>query len=235
MLIDPYRHAPVDPDFGDVVLLLQIDSNGVMVDNSLVAQSISIVGGGEVNSDVELFGSPTFDNPGTSVQGINYVVATAPPGTYQFAGEFTFEGWFYIDAVTDAFNNYFSNNVGFPLVTYYQIYFTAGGTGVNSVASAGSSISFLTATPPPVGAMHHYALTRDALNIVRIFVDGVQVGPDYGPYTGALGGSDVTELRIGAGNSTVPDNGDSNFHFAEIRVTKQCRYTTDFNPPIGPF
>ncbi len=225
---------PPDPDYGDVVLLLQIDAFGNMADNSLVAQSVDVIGTGVIDTEQTLFGRPTFNNPGSVTQLQNYVEATGPAGTYQFAGEFTLEGWFYIDSQKNNFNDFFTNDIQFPNAQYYQIYYTAIALGINTSSSpAGPAFSYNVA--PPYGEWFHYAITRDASHMTRIFINGVSQGTPDGPRLGALGGPDVTLVRIGAGNSTEGDNGDSDFHFGEIRMTKKCRYTADFDPPTGPF
>jgi hypothetical protein len=222
-----------DPYWSDVVLLLQVSGSSI-VDHSDVGASVAVIGGGSVTSAVQLFGANTFDNPGTATQELNYVEITGGSGDYYFPGEFTFEGWFQVDSFPDTYNDYFSNDVAFPNATYFQIYYTSAIIGINSVSSPGTSPA--TTDSYAVGtALHHFAITRDASGMVRLFINGVLTGTADGPFTGLMGVPGTSTLRIGAGNSGIPDNGDSDFHFGELRVTRKCRYTADFELPAGPY
>jgi len=223
MLIDPYKFKS-DPLAGNVVLLLR--ASGGTLQELTGLPVVSVVGGGAISTAQARFGTRSFRNPGTAAQGSNYIRA-AHPTLYQFPGEFTFEGWFYITGTPDTYNNIFTGNIDFSAAGFFQVAlistlvflwnsnpgpsFTTGGTTLN--------------------AWHHIAVTRNAANVIRYFVDGtLQVAT--GTIAGTLGVGG-TSFDIGRGMGS--DNGDLQAYMDEIRITKSCRYTASFTPPSAPF
>jgi hypothetical protein len=77
-----------------------------------------------------------------------------------------------------------------------------------------------------VGVWHHVAVTRDASNITRIFVDGVLRGTQTGtaPPTSSTGA-----LGVGAAADAATEFFSGLLD--EVRISKTVRYTTTFAPP----
>lgn len=227
MLIDPYRST--DEFFVDTFMLIHVEDGQIYERTGFPA--VSIIGGGAVSSVEAMFGTESFRNPGTSFENNNYVSVIGAPGDFVFPGEFTFEGWFFIVSINDGFMNLFTNNIDFPNSGFIQL-------TIRSVGDLfwNSSPGTLIGTFPslvPIGQWTHLAITRDASNVVRLFIDGALLGSNS--ISGTIGGNNAGVSTFDIGRGIASDNGDLDGYFEEIRVTKQCRYTANFTPPSAPF
>ena len=96
------------------------------------------------------------------------------------------------------------------------------GTG----GSTGTPITF--AWTPSTGTWYHLALTRDASNNVRMFVDGVQIGSTS---TNTDDLSSTGRITIGD-NFDVLGNQELNGYISNLRILKgTALYTSNFTPP----
>jgi hypothetical protein len=227
VLIDPYRFNS-DEDFLDTFMLLHCE-NGQLYERTGFPV-VSVVGGGVVSSLQAKFGTQSFSNPGTSTHNLNYVSVIGDPTDFTFPGELTIEGWFYVRSITDSFMNLFSNNINFPNAGFTQMAIRPGRTLFwnSSPGGTGETSNLVT-----LNQWTHLAVSRDASNVFRMFIDGVLgfTGTKAGTMGGASGG--VSTFDVGRG--IAPDNGDFDGFFEEIRVTKACRYTASFTPPTTVF
>tara|TARA_A100001388_G_scaffold64361_1_gene45005 strand:- start:374 stop:2386 length:2013 start_codon:yes stop_codon:yes gene_type:complete len=77
---------------------------------------------------------------------------------------------------------------------------------------------------------HHFALTRDTSNNLKMFVDGTQDGSTVTGFTNDL---TQTEHLVGANDTT--GNGDFLGYIDELRLTMKARYTSNFTAPTKAF
>ncbi len=233
VMLETGENPGIDEFWADTVLLLQVDAGGNLVERTGVPDSVTVVGAGTVTSAQQLFGRNTFDNPGTDTQFTNYIRARANPGTpYQFAGPFTYEGWFYVDALNTVYTGLLGHPQGANNTGIFHQSSNGGGLVVTVDVGGFNSDTFDMTT----GEWHHVALTRDGASVLRLFVDGVQVGTGSNSATfgNPIGGN--SDFIVGAGWELNDDNADINGHFSEIRVTKGvARYTANFTPPTTFF
>jgi hypothetical protein len=212
------------------VMLIHVEG-GVMYERSGFPV-VSTVGGGAVSSVQAKFGTQSFNNPGTGVESTNYVSVIAASPVFIFPGEFTIEGWFYTRSINASYMNLFANNINYPGAGFIQMALRPGSNDLMWNASSGGSA----VTAPlqvPLNQWVHLAVTRDASDVFRMFINGVMGHSSVkaGTIGGASGG--VSTLDIGRGHAS--DNGDFNGFFEEIRVEKVCRYAANFTPPTVPF
>lgn len=226
MLIDPYRN--IDPDFGETFMLLHCE-NGQLYERTGFPV-VSVVGGGVVSSAQAKFGSQSFSNPGTATDSQNYISVVGSLGDFLFPGEFTFEGWFYVRSITDSYMNLFTNNINFPSAGFIQLAIRNSGDILWNASPGGS---FVSTDDVPLNQWVHLAISRDAANLMRMFINGVASGSST--KTGTIGGNNLGVSTFDVGRGIAGDNGDYNGYFEEIRVTKVCRYTASFTVPTGPF
>jgi len=156
-------------------------------------------------------GSAYFDGTGDYLQ----LPITA------LSGQFTIEFWFY-RAVTG--NNY-TFTIGDSLnATGIQIYIGTNGTILNYYTGQAARI---TATPPDIGSWSHIAATRDSSNVVRLYVNGTQVG---GTYTHAA--TLDTTLRVGSEYYSGAVSGSTNGYISNFRISNIVRTITLPTQPL---
>jgi hypothetical protein len=85
----------------------------------------------------------------------------------------------------------------------------------------------------PVAEWFHIAFTRDASDLLSIWLNGEEIGSATVAGQIGLPVSGVSSLDVGRGHAS--DNADINAYFDQIRMTKACRYTAPFTPPTEPF
>jgi len=155
-------------------------------------------------------------------------------GLFVFPGEFTIEGWYFVVGYnSDPFENLFANSINFPGAGFTQlaIHNTGGDHFLFWNSSAGSSLS--SATDVPLGQWVFLAVTRDASDVLRLFIDGTVVAS--ATKAGIVGALNPTKSSLDACRGHASDNSDANCYFDQIRITKACRYTANFTPPTAPF
>ena len=86
-----------------------------------------------------------------------------------------------------------------------------------------------TATPFD-GDWHHFALTRDSSNNLKMFVDGTQDGSTVTGFT-----NDLTQTEHLVGANDTSGNGDFSGYIDELRLTMKARYTSNFTAPTKAF
>lgn len=219
----------VDGAFFETFMLIHVEGGQIYEVTGFPA--VTPVGDGNVSGGQAKFGTESFLNPGTIAEGTDYVRVEGGATDFVFTGQFTWEGWFYINELTGQYDNFFSNNVSFPSPGFIQL----------AVAPAGrmmfnSSAGGLTANVGdlvPTGQWIHIAVSRDASNVVRMFMDGVL--QQSGSISGTIGGAVMGVSSFDVCRGLVSDNSDLDCYFEEIRITKACRYTANFTPPTAPF
>lgn len=242
MLIDPYRDeggGSTDPFFDDVVLLLTGNTGAIV--EWVGGGTTTEVGDVELSTDEVLFGTHSIRNTQSSPFGETdgiIVTDSGNPDRFTFDGEFTIEGWFFpitigglgVEALTAIVTS--SANFG---AARYALEIT-NLTDARVVRFRRSTTVICSSDPGAIATdvWQHIAVTRDALDNIRIFMDGVEVAS--GTYTGTLGGADSNgdaKLNIAIGVAVQLD--DFLTYLDQIRVTRRCRYTAAFTPPDAPF
>ena len=202
-----------DPDFANVVLLLQ-DS---LTDESPQGQTLTIAGDTAISTAESKFGgsSISFDGSG------DWLTAAADPSLVFGTSPFTVEFWMYWDGTVTGTpymgvmgaHNAFSTG-------RYGIFMTANGIGhyIQSQFPAMSAV--------PANQWVHIASTRDSSGTCRFFIDGAlkTTVTDTGNLTAPQG------FRVGNDLSTgrPPFSG----YIDSLRITTgHARYTANFTPP----
>ena len=154
---------------------------------------------------------------------------TVPASTdFTLDGEFTAEFWIYLNTIVlDSQHpspitfSQSGGNKGQIYVNANNNYFGLWDGSSNVVTTGNNSIT--------TGTWYHVAVTRDASNNCRIFLDGdlKQTASDSFTFGNASG-----DLRIGSYNGT---GGDVNGYISNLRLIKgTALYTSNFTPPTKP-
>jgi hypothetical protein len=177
------------------------------------------------------FGTASLYLDGTSdcVQLVNVV----PIGTSPFTIEFFFR------SNTTSLDTYYRRMYKMASVTgqdnawceicINQSSVTAYGSGNNIFMYTPGDTIIGTATPFD-NNWHHFALTRDTSNNLKMFVDGTQDGSTVTGFTNNL---TQTGHLVGANDTT--GNGDFLGYIDELRLTMKARYTSNFSAPTKEF
>lgn len=206
-----------DRHFSNVSLLLHMDgANGgtTFTDNSANARTITAVGNAQISTTQSQFGgaSAYFDGTG------DYLSFTGgmPSGS---GTAFTIECWIRLD----------------DLSAYRAITRTAGGldigvqpsgmvvcdqTGVGIIADSATGI--ITA-----GTWYHIAVTRDASNAYKVYVNGTQVASG----TNSFSVTAATTIGYSAYSGAHYFKG----YIDDFRATNALRYTSNFTPSASAF
>lgn len=153
-------------------------------------------------------------------------------------GEFTVEGWFRLITHKGSTNVLGS---GYSDGTWGQSSWTVQVTAAGNVSWFEGNGQSIAGTGTPMATLnvwHHIAVTRDADNIVRTFVDGVLNGTSV-VYADTLNDANSgfinQEMRIGAGIN-INNNYDLHGYYQSIRVMKgYCAYYGNFPVPTAAF
>ncbi len=227
---------PCDPDFADVVLLLDCDgANGstTFTDLSPAANVVTPQGGATVTTTNPQFGTGCL--LGDSSGYLSTPVVNDSPLDILAAGDFTIEGWARVDSISGTLNGIFSFfNPGlspaFKVLRLYTVsdavqFQTGGMWAGGGVVTGGGDIS--------ANVYFHWAVVRVG-NDGFLYIDGVQHAAGSGTWTGEA--HMPTELVIGEAEQGVGVDRLMAGAIDEVRITRGlARYTTNFTPPTAPF
>ncbi len=210
---------------------------------NLAPGSITVGSGVTVSSTVKKFNKTAIAFDGTANSHIT--VGT----NITLTGAFTIEAFVYItDAsrnnllLTTAIGGYGSGYDGFGILSHNSFglcYFT------HRQGYSASAGGFYTGVYPSVNQWHHVAITRDATNTWRFFIDGVltphssrsewYATPSATVSIGLAGRRIGTCTSTGAGSVIGPAQTPMNGYLDEYRITEGvARYTSTFTVPAGP-
>lgn len=147
---------------------------------------------------------------------------------FAFDGQFTVEGWAYINS----HKNYHvlvstrPNNGGYATAWHL-------GTNANGalIVYSNNFLQQSANSAVPAGQWFHFAWTRDASNVCRLFVDGTVVDTD-------TISTNFTYTDVGIGNFPGSFIAGEQFYgeMADIRITPGvARYTSNFSTPTAAF
>lgn len=198
-----------DPFFLNVVLVLQANSGGTIFDAGPLANTFVT---NTLSTSISVTAFPGTRSIAFSGSTANYI-EIADSGLWDFGtGDFTVEGWFYIDnaSTTKTF-----------VSTYPEWELQQRG---NAWVWGHGDPQILNRSYSTTNTWVHIAVCRSGTN-TRMFFDGVQQGATV------TNSDDLTSsqpLLIGKLNASIqPATG----YMQDLRITKAARYTADFTPP----
>jgi hypothetical protein len=156
----------------------------------------------------------------------NRISVSGPANAFEFTGQFTIEMWYRTESIS-----------GYADATFFQQSDLSGENYNISIRHVGATIYIetdgytrITANNAIAAATwHHIAVCRDAANVLRLYVDGIQIGS--ATVAGTFHGNNE-EVRIGASSFTSMVR-----YIDDVRITLACRYPdgTTFTPPAAAF
>jgi hypothetical protein len=145
-------------------------------------------------------------------------------------GQFTIECWVNFTTLSGnrmIFDTYTAASLGGG----YQLYWRGTGTSITFYAN-GVIVAQSSFTSHSTSVWYHVAVTRDASNVVRIFIDGTQ----YASATYATAIDMATTGKVGVGIQVSTLTNDLAGYIDDLRVTNGfARYTANFTPPTAAF
>ena len=145
---------------------------------------------------------------------------TTSNASFQLAGQFTVEGW--LNFVTKPASDMVIWGVN--ATNGYALYWdNAGGSLRANKFNVGDLVT--TSFSPVGNTWYHIAMTRDASNLMTVWVNGVSSGSATVSGSYATGAWQVGETRYNAAGAYI-----SNHRV----INGTCLYTTAFTPPISP-
>jgi hypothetical protein len=219
----------VDTSFASVVLQASFDgADAATAATDVKGHALTFAGNAQLDTAAKKFGTASL-----LLDGTGDYVHTPDHADWHLPGEFTIECWVRPTTTSGGILSQGSINGQFNFSLYYvrssstnkwfrfDMYETGFSAGAQlQLFGSGSNIDET--------IFHHVAVTRDASNSVRIFMDGVLQDTD----TSTAGWDSTSQLRIGVNIAGQYLNG----WIDEVRITKGvCRYTTNFTPRTAAF
>ncbi|NBW17557.1 MAG: LamG domain-containing protein [Caulobacteraceae bacterium] len=197
-------------------------TNGGIFDNAMM-NDLETVGNAQISTSVFKFGTGSLSFDGTG----DWLTAPNSKGLYIGSGDFTIEGWLYLNALgsTKGIVSQFNSGGSGPGWTLYtkttNVLEFYGGSGTVTVTGT-TAISATTWT--------HFAVVRSG-STITIYINGTAGGTA----TNSSFSDDTTALVYVGGradNSALSLNG----YIDDLRITKgYARYTSNFTPPTAAF
>lgn len=214
--------ASIDPDFSNVTLLLdfdgQVEGSTVIVDTSETPKTATVFGDAETTLTNPKFGDGSLVVDG----GGGYITYPAADNLLSATGLFTIE----MDLYPAMLTNWIMLFKTSALWTD-----TSGlsfGVGETQTLLKIANVEITRVDHGMVaGNYYHLAITRDASNLIRLFIGGIQM--TSGTDASSILSSDYVFGYEGGAPSWYIFDG----HRDNIRITDGvCRYTSNFTPPI---
>jgi hypothetical protein len=212
--------APLTNASGKTLLLNF--TNGGIFDNAMM-NNLETVGNAQISTSVFKFGtgSMAFDGSG------DWLTAPNSKGLYIGSGNFTIEGWLYLNALgsTKGIVSQFNSNGTGPGWTLYtkttNVLEFYGGSGTVTVTGT-TAISATTWT--------HFAVVRNG-STITIYINGTAGGTATNSSF-----SDDTAALVYIGGRADSAALSLNGYIDDLRITKgYARYTANFTPPAAAF
>jgi hypothetical protein len=184
--------------------------------------NLETVGNAQIDTTTKKYGTGSMEFDGTNDALVISNSSSSPQ--FEFAGDFTIEGWFYLAGGAGTRRDIIHYDDG-----------GVNGTGIfvntTNVLWAGVGSYSASSFTPSLSTWYHFALVRNgsASNNCKLYVDGTQVLQ----FTSTVSVNPSSSMYIGA-TSTL--EGDFNGFIDDLRITKGvARYTTTFTPPSRAF
>jgi hypothetical protein len=191
-------------------------TNAAIIDNAMM-NNLETVGNAQISTSVKKYGTGSmyFDGTGDSVK------LTSNLSVIFGTGDFTIEGWIYLNTVAPIYQGFLDTRVN------------GGSTGCPVVIMSGANICYytnvgfqITGSALSISTWYHIAVTRSATS-TKLFVNGTQSGSTY---TDSNNYTSSTNPVVGA----LFDGYSLNGYIDDLRITKGvARYTGNFTPPTS--
>lgn len=220
--------SPGDADYASVSLLLHgngVNGSTTFLDNSPAARTVTPFGNAQISTAQSKWGgaSMAFDGSG------DYLTVPNDAAFAFGAGNFTIEGWVYLNSVT-GIHSILCYSRGAGPITNYAYELEINGTTPHFYAFVGSTAYDCTGGSVAINTWTHFAWVRSGTNLL-LFIGGV-LSSTVAIGAAVLNDPATAELQIGIVNGTGPADG----FMDDIRITKGiARYTATFTPPAGPY
>jgi len=135
------------------------------------------------------------------------------------AGEFTIEGWIYMNNLSGnqiIVDKYASGNS-----QSFQLYYRSTGTSLTFYVGSSILLQDPSSSTISVQTWHHFAVTRDGSNNVRLYVDGLKKAQS----TSNVNFDNAINLHLGVQGSTSTNY--FNGYMQDIRLSNKAHYTAD--------
>lgn len=202
-------------------------TNGAIFDNSSLCIGETL-NQAQISTSVTKFGSGSMVCDGS---GDGLLVASSSPNFGFGTGDFTIEGWFYINSAVTARQPFIK--IGTGATSVLQVLKTDGGFSyaLGYLINSGSGIGSFAGFVPATATWNHIAVSRQGTSM-RFFLNGALAGTVTG--SDNLGTSNG--LVIGYDENFFIGNRSLDGYADEVRITKgYARYTAAFTPPTAPF
>jgi hypothetical protein len=207
---------------GNTVFLLGANNMGIV--DSTQKNAIFTTGANTaIANNVSKFGSSSIAFNGTT----DYVSVIDSPNIRPATGDFTIEGWFYLNTL-GAIRGLVSKGPT-AATTGWEVRITAG----NVLAATYSSTALTGTTTVITGTWYHFAMVRYGTGTgnIKLYLNGGQEASSATGITTDF--SETDNMRIGNVRAL---NGFFNGYIDEVRFTKgYARYTSGFTPPTTAF
>lgn len=213
-----------DPFIANVSLLFSFDVD--FSNDGSFAGSFSAVNSAAVSGTQAKFGSKSLDmTPGSTGIGNGAYISTASAADLDQLGEFTEEMWVYITDLSSSFVfGGYKNSTG-----YFNLAHNSSGNIIVYKTGTGEILTSSSVTLS-INTWHHVALTRDASDVLRVFVDGTV---DPTTTTDATNVTATADYSFGGGGPLA--NGAKGYIDEYRRTEGVCRYTASFTAPSAAF
>lgn len=225
-----------DPFFNNVVLLTNfngVDGATTANDDSNSHHTLTFNGNAQLDTGI----LTPWGDASLLLDGTGDWVSAGDSADWVYSGQFTLEGWAYIQTLGTrlifgqsaessqrSFRLYFQDSGGAQ--QFFVNFWVTDVSGATHVLTSGD----LNIT---AGKWFHWAITRDASNTMRLFIDGVMRASKASASGTNFNSS--SDLRIGGQEN---NSGTWLGNLAEMRITSGvCRYGDDagFDPPGAAF
>jgi hypothetical protein len=206
-----------------------------ITDSSSAGRTWTAYGNASISTAQSKFGSASLycDGSGDYIQTSTYGVSDLACNTVQHTVEF----WFRTTTTRQYTCLFYRGRAGVSAAYDYVINInnesaSAGDLALYSIGLGGSSLTSSTGGYND-GAWHHVAVVRDASNVIRMYIDGVQRGTLTYNMTESYSASSDSVVRIGR-DGALTDR-DYAGYIDDLRITRACRYPagTTFTPPTS--
>ena len=128
--------------------------------------------------------------------------------------------------------NFYAVGSGGPYGNNLVCAWSTNAFGFGQGNGSSNPVSFGSTAVYPANQWYHYAVSKDASNVIRLFINGVQVGTQT--YSSGLSGGTTAVINGVYDNNGLGGSGGT-FYLSQLRWMKGTSlYTSAFTPPAAP-